>query len=172
MNAETQIVVEPDLPLLRIIREFDAPAAEVYRAHIDPGLFVQWIGPSDMETHVDYWDARTGGSWRYISRHGDSEFAFRGCFHELRPDELVIQTQTYEGAPDSVSLDRLILVPLGRDRSRLEATSLHESFAARDALISSGMERGLREGHERLTRLLAGEAPPHASDQRERTTPR
>jgi uncharacterized protein YndB with AHSA1/START domain len=176
MKQETEIVVERDLPLLRITREFEAPCASLYRAHVDPRLFVEWIGPSDMTTLIDYWDARTGGSWRYVAKRGDAEFAFRGCFHELRENELVIQTQTYEGSPDSVSLDRMTLVPLGERRSRLVCTSLHESYAARDTLISSGMERGLREGHERLASMLAiGLTPPtdaRAAAQTERTDPR
>jgi hypothetical protein len=35
-------------------------------------------------------------------------------------------------------------------------TSLVESFEARDAILASGMEEGVREGYERLDELLAG----------------
>ena len=155
MTNDTEILVDRELPLVRIIREFDAPAAHVYLAHVDPSFFVRWIGPTDMGAKVDYWDARTGGSWRYVATSGEFEAAFRGCFHELRDNELVIQTQTYEGTPDRVSLDRLVLQELGTGRTRLVCTSLHESFEYRDALVASGMEHGLREGYAQLDRLLA-----------------
>ena len=45
---ETEIIVDPDVPLVRIIREFDAPPEKVFRAHTDPDLFVQWNGPRGM----------------------------------------------------------------------------------------------------------------------------
>ncbi|MDQ1625219.1 MAG: hypothetical protein QOJ49_717, partial [Actinomycetota bacterium] len=32
---ETEIVSDPDVPLVRIIREFDAPPEKVFRAHTD-----------------------------------------------------------------------------------------------------------------------------------------
>ena len=154
MTIETEILVDYELPLVRITREFHAPAAHVYRAHVDPSLFVRWIGPDDIDARVDYWDARTGGSWQYVATNGKFEAVFRGCFHELRDNELVIQTQTYEGTPDRVSLDRMVLKELGPRRTRLVCTSLHESFDNRDALVASGMEHGLREGYEQLDLLL------------------
>ena len=35
---ETEITLDPEVPLVRIIREFDAPPEKVFRAHIDPDL--------------------------------------------------------------------------------------------------------------------------------------
>ena len=46
-------VVDPDVPLVRIIREFDFPAAKVFRAHVDPDLFLQWSGPRYLDTKID-----------------------------------------------------------------------------------------------------------------------
>ena len=42
---ETEISVDPQVPLVRIIREFDAPPEKVFRAHTDPDLVVRWLGP-------------------------------------------------------------------------------------------------------------------------------
>jgi uncharacterized protein YndB with AHSA1/START domain len=41
-----------------------------------------------MTTRIEHWDARTGGSWRYASVHDGTEYRFRGCFHEVRPDRI------------------------------------------------------------------------------------
>ena len=152
---ETSIVADPDLPLVRITREFDAPPDKVFRAHTDPELLVQWLGPRDLTMTIDHFDCRTGGSYRYLHRRGDEEYGFRGCFHEVRPNELIVQTFTFEGFPDGVALERLVLEDLGNGRTRLTATSLVDSFAERDAFIASGMEVGVREGYERLDELLA-----------------
>ena len=47
-HHETQIVADPDVPLVRIVREFDAPPEKVFRAHTDPELIAQWLGPRHL----------------------------------------------------------------------------------------------------------------------------
>jgi uncharacterized protein YndB with AHSA1/START domain len=152
---DTEISVDPEVPLVRIIREFDAPVAKVFRAHIDPDLVVQWLGPRDLEMRIDHFDCRTGGSYRYLHVRGEDEFGFHGSFHEVRPSELIVQTFTFEGMPDGVALERMVFEDLGGGRTRLTSTSLVDSFADRDAFVASGMEHGVREGYERLDELLA-----------------
>jgi uncharacterized protein YndB with AHSA1/START domain len=153
---ETQIIADPTVPLVRIIREFDASREKVFRAHTDPELLVQWLGPRDLTMTVDHYDCRTGGSYRYLHTRGDDEFGFHGCFHEVRSPEVIVQTFTFEGFPDGVALERLTLEDLGAGRTRLIATSLVDSFEGRDAFLASGMETGVREGYERLDEVLAG----------------
>ena len=158
MNAtthETQIVADPDVPLVRIVREFDAPREKVFRAHTDPELVVQWQGPNGMESRVEHYDCRTGGSYRYVHVQDGEEYGFHGCFHEVRPSELIVQTFTFEGFPDGVALEKLVLEDLGNGRTRLTATSLVDSFEGRDAFLASGMETGVVEGYERLDEVLA-----------------
>ena len=153
---ETEITVDPDVPLVRITREFDAPPEKVFRAHTDPELLARWLGPRNTAMRVDHFDCRTGGSYRYLHESDGNEYGFRGCFHEVRRDELIVQTFTFEGVPDGVALERLVFEDLGNGRTRLSATSLVDSFEGRDAFVASGMEYGVREGYERLDELLAG----------------
>ena len=152
---DTQIMVDPTVPLVRISREFDAPPEQVFRAHTDPTLVVQWLGPRRHEMRIDHWDCRSGGSYRYLHASDGNEYGFHGCFHEVRDAELIVQTFTFEGMPDDVALGRLVFEGLGDGRTRLTATSLVDSFEARDAFVASGMEGGMREGYERLDELLA-----------------
>ena len=152
---ETQIISDPDVPLVRIIREFDAPPEKVFRAHTDPELVAQWMGPKGMQVRIESWDCRTGGSWRYVNVAGDEEYAFRGCFHEVRPNELIVQTFTWEGMPDGVALEKLVFEDIGLGRARLTATSLVDSFEGRDGFVASGMEVGVNDGYEKLDELLA-----------------
>lgn len=155
MSTATQTAIEadPNLPVIRITREFAATAGQVFRAHTDPALFARWTGPDGTDTQIDHWDARTGGSWRYIARLGGTEYAFRGCFHEVRPDRIV-QTFTYEAAPDGVALETLWFEDLGGGRSRLRSQSLVDSFESRDAWLASGMEVGVNDGYAKLQRML------------------
>ena len=112
------------------------------------------MGPDDIDTTIDYWDARTGGSWRFLNTRGDEEYGFHGCFHEVGDDRLV-QTFTFEGVPEGVALETLWFEDLGDGRTRLHATSLVDSFEGRDAWLSSGMEVGVNDGYAKLDGLLA-----------------
>ena len=153
-TTETAIEADPKLPIIRMTREFTATPGQLFRAHTDPVLFAQWAGPNSADTRIEHWDARTGGSWRYTARIGGAEYAFRGCFHEVRPDRIV-QTFTYEGEPDGVALETLWFEDLGGGRSRLHAQSLVDSFESRDAWLASGMETGVNQGYAKLDRMLA-----------------
>lgn len=156
-HPETEIVADAKVPAIRITREFDATVAQVFRAHTDPEIYARWVGPHALTFEMIEWDCRTGGSWRFS--HHDQEgnsYDFYGCFHEVRPNELIVQTFTFAGYPDGVSLERLTLEEMGDGRCRLVGVSLVESFEARDAMIASGMETGIREGYEKLDDLLAG----------------
>jgi uncharacterized protein YndB with AHSA1/START domain len=150
---ETEVNADPDVPLIRTTREFDASPAKVFRAHTDPELLVQWFGPRSTETLFDHYDCRTGGTYRYRHISGRDEFIARGCFHEVRPSDLIVQTCGLEDGSGAVGLERFVFEDLG-GRTRLTTTLLVDSFQARDAIISSGMEYGVREGYERLDDLL------------------
>ena len=154
-HPETEIILDPDVPLVRLVREFDAPPEKVFRAHVDPDLVVQWVGPRDLEMKLDVWDPRTLGSYRYIHSRDGEEYAFHGCFHEVRSPEVIVQTFTFEGEPDAVALERMEFQDLGGGRTRLVATSLVDSFEDRDAFVASGMEEGINQGYEKLDDLLA-----------------
>ncbi len=153
---QTEISVDPDVPLVRITREFDAPPEKLFRAHTDPELLARWLGPRRHQMVIDHYDCRTGGSYRYVHVSDGNEYGFHGSFHEVRPSEVIIQTFTFEGVPDGVALERLVLEDLGDGRTRLTATSLVDSFEDRDAFVASGMETGVVEGYERLGEVLAG----------------
>jgi uncharacterized protein YndB with AHSA1/START domain len=153
-TRETRIEADPVVPLIRITREFDAPPSKVFRAHTDPDLVAQWLGPRRLDMRIDHYDCRTGGSYRYVHLDANGEYGFHGSFHDVRPDELIVQTFTFDGVPDAVALEKLVLEDLGDGRTRLTATSLCDSFEGRDAMIASGMEGGIREGYERLDEVL------------------
>lgn len=154
MSTPAQIAADADVPAIRIIRDFRATPAQLFRAHTEADLFARWVGPDSLTTTIDYWDARDGGSWRYVAARGDERFGFRGCFHTVRQDRIV-QTFTWEGSPDDVSLQTLTFTDLGDGHTRLHAFSLCESFDIRDQWLRSGMEVGVDEGYAAIDRLLA-----------------
>ena len=154
---DTEVEADPALPTIVITREFEAPRDRVFRAYTDPDLLVQWLGPRRLTMTIDRFEPRSGGSYRYLHVDDDgSEYGFHGVFHEVRPEERIVQTFTYEGWPDGVSLETATFEDLG-DRTRLRITCVYDSLESRDAMVASGMESGVREGYEQLDELLAGQ---------------
>jgi uncharacterized protein YndB with AHSA1/START domain len=157
-HNQTSIEVDRAVPTVTITREFDAPAALVFRAYTEPDLFRQWIGPRNRTFELQEFDCRTGGAWRYSTGgQGDDDFEakFYGAFHEVRRDERIVQTFTFEGFPDQVALETATFEDLADGRSRVTSVSLVDSFEARDGFVASGMESGVVEGYEKLDELLA-----------------
>ena len=153
---KTTITAEPGKQELYITREFDAPRDLVYKAHIDPKLYVQWLGPHGYEMTLETFEPHSGGGYRYIHKDKDgNEYGFHGTFHEVS-HERMIQTFEFEGLPESghVSLETLTLEELPGGRTRLTAHAVYQSVSDRDGMVQAGMERGVNEGYERLDQIL------------------
>ena len=154
---KTTITAEPGKQELFVTREFDAPRELVFKAHTDPNLFAQWIGPRGLNTALETFEPVSGGRWHFVQKDQDgNEFGFHGVFHEVSP-ERVIQTFEFDGLPESghVVLETLRLEDLPNGRTRLTTQSVYQSVADRDGMIQSGMEHGIKEGYERLDEILA-----------------
>jgi hypothetical protein len=123
--AETTIEADPKVPFMRMRREFKATPEHVVRVHAGPTLFAQSVGPNGMQTRVEEWDARLGGSRRYVSAPDGQEYARRGCFAEVQPDRIV--------------------------RTR----SLVDSFEGRDASLAGGIRVGVNAGYAKLEEMIA-----------------
>lgn len=144
------------LPYIDMQRDFDAPVSAVFNAHRDPDLYRQWVGPHGYEMTIERHDFVTQGGYRFCHRNPEGEeFWFNGTFHTVRENDLAIQTFEYEGAPDQVSIEYMRFIDLGDGRTRLSGRSVYPSIEGRDAMVSSGMEKGVTEGYERLDAILA-----------------
>jgi uncharacterized protein YndB with AHSA1/START domain len=156
MTNPLKVEAPEGVPFIDFEREFDAPVQAVFRAHAEPELVRQWIGPRKYETEMEVYEFKTGGRWRYIQRNDTGEdYAFNGVFHIVRDNEFAIQTFEFEEYPDVVSIESLTFEDLGGGRSRLRAHSVYPSLEARVGLAVIGMESGMNEGYERLDEVLA-----------------
>ena len=153
---KTSIVAEPGKQEIFVTREFDAPRELVYKAHIDPKLFAQWIGPRGLTTTLETFEPVSGGKYRFVQKdQDDNEFAFHGVFHEVSP-ERVIQTFEFDGLPESghVTLETMTLEALPNGRAKLTNQSVFQTVSDRDGMVQAGMEHGVVEGYERLDEIL------------------
>lgn len=156
---KTEIIAEKGKPNLTILREFDAPRELLLRAYTEPELLSQWLGPRGLEMKVEQFEARDGGRYRYIhTDEAGNEYRFRGVFHGDPSVDSIVQTFEYEGWPGHVSLDSLWFEERN-GKTFVRSVSAFQSVEDRDAMVESGMERGVVEGHERLDELLVRLAP-------------
>ena len=156
MTNKTTITAEPGKQELFIVREFDAPRELVFKAHTDPELYVQWLGPHDLTMKIETFEPRDGGSYRYVHKRDGHEYAFHGVNHEVLAPERIIGTFEFEGLPEKghVLLVTARFDALPGDRTRLTSQSVFQSAADRDGMLQSGMEGGVNDGYERLDEIL------------------
>jgi uncharacterized protein YndB with AHSA1/START domain len=157
MKNALKLTAEAGKQDILVVREFDAAREVVFTAFTDPKYLIRWLGPNNMTMSIDYYDSRSGGSYRYV--HTDpngNAYGFHGVIHESTAPNRVIQTFEFEGLPESghVALDIVIFEELPGKRTRVTIQSVFRSVADRDGMVTSGMERGLTEGFGRLDHIL------------------
>ena len=158
MANETTITAEPGQHDYFIVREFDAPRELVFKAFTDPELVSKWLGPHGLKMTIEKYESKDGGSYRYIHEDPNgNKYFFRGVNHEVLPPERIIGTFEFEGLPERghVALQTARFESLPDGRTRLVSQSLFQTVDDRDGMLRSGMERGVKQGFERLDEILA-----------------
>ena len=137
-----------------ITREFAAPKELVYKAWTTPELVKRWWHANRGEVTVAEIDLRVGGKWRYVAVTTDGfEVAFHGEYREIVPNERIVSTEIYEGAPgDAEASATLNTMTLTEVDGRTTVTIVVEapSKDVRDAIIESGMEDGMQDALDLL----------------------
>jgi len=138
-----------------MVREFDAPPELVWKAWTTPELVSRWWPGKRGTMKSCEIDLRVGGQWRYVMRaSNDFEVAFHGEYSEIVPDERIVTTEVYEGAPPGLE-DPINVVTFeeSEGRTTLSILMVVESREVRDMIIDSGMEGGMQEGMDLLEQI-------------------
>lgn len=147
------VVTTPSDTEILITRQFDAPAALIFRAWTEPDLVKQWWGFETGKWLVCDVDLRVGGQWRWVVMEGDMEVAFHGEFREIDAPHRLVATEIYEGAPDAGALNIITLEEVD-GVTTLTTLVQHENKEQRDAVIESGMEGGMQVSMNRMEDLV------------------
>jgi len=148
-------VTLPAADQILITREFDAPRHLVYRAYTTPELVKRWWNAKRGEATVAEIDLRVGGTWRYVMvTEGGFEVAFHGEYREIVPNERIVTTEVYEGAPGaSGDVVNTITFTETDGRTTLSLLTQCPSREVRDAIIESGMEAGMQDAFDLLEQV-------------------
>ena len=156
-------VTTPSDREIAMTRVFDAPRRLVYDAYTKPELVKRWLlGPPGWSMPVCEIDLRVGGKYRWVWRSDKdgTTMGISGVYREIVPPERLVTTERFDEAwYPGEGLNTLVLVEKG-DRTTLTQTMRYESKEARDAVLKSGMEKGVEASYDRLAELLESMPAP------------
>ena len=144
-NDRRAVVTTPTDTQILITREFDAPRHLVYRAWTEPELIRRWWHANRGQISSIEVDLRVGGAWRYAMTAANGyDFSFHGEYREIVPDERLVSTEIFSGAPEAEALSTATFIEKD-GRTYVELLVTHQSTQNRDAHLNSGMEDGLQD---------------------------
>lgn len=152
------VVTLPSDTEILITREFDAPARLIYKAYTTPELVKRWWHANRGTCTTADIDLRVGGKWRWVMvTDGGFEVAFHGEYKELVPNERIVYTEVYEGAPPAEDGEEAAVntVTLTEKDGRTTVTTLCRTRTkeVRDTIINSGMEGGMQDAYDLLEQV-------------------
>lgn len=121
----------------RITRHFNAPAAAVYRALLDPRAVAKWKVPDGMTCHVHALDPREGGSFRvsltYDAPGGTGKTTghtdtYHGRFVTLVPNEQIVEVDEFETDDPALRGKMTITITLRAVDGGTDLLAVHEGL--------------------------------------------
>jgi uncharacterized protein YndB with AHSA1/START domain len=146
-----------------MMRVFEAPRSAVFDALTKPELIKRWmLGPPGWSMPVCEIELEVGCPYRYVWRDNDGvDMGMGGVFREITPPERLVVTEKFDKSwyPGEALVTNTLVEQGGR--TTLTLTVLYESREARDAVIKSGMEKGVAASYDRVAELLASKQSSH-----------
>jgi uncharacterized protein YndB with AHSA1/START domain len=160
LPRDTFAITTPSDRSIEIRREFAAPRGLVWDTWTQPELLRRWYGgPSGWRLDQCDIDLRVGGAWRYVIVHESGQTMEQtGVYRVVDAGHTLVTSETNEdcdaraGAPEAVTTTEF--EDLANGRCLVAVTLLLATTELRDALLASGMERGLSASYDRVDRLV------------------
>ncbi len=139
-------------------RVFDAPRQLVFDAHTKPELVKRWLlGPDGWSMPVCDIDLRPGGRFRWVWRRDTTgeEMGMSGTYYEIDAPRRIVHGEQFDQPwyPGEARITSLFEEDGGR--TTLTVTMQMETTEARDGVLESGMESGVKRSYDRLEEMLA-----------------
>ena len=153
------VLTLPSDTAILITRDLEAPKHLIYTAWTTPELVKRWWHANRGTCTSTEIDLRVGGKWRWVMvTDGGFEVAFHGEYREIVPNERLVYTEVYEGAPpgpdgEEAVLNFVTLENLGAGRTRVTSLSQARTKEVRDMIIKSGMEGGMQDAYDLMEQV-------------------
>jgi uncharacterized protein YndB with AHSA1/START domain len=156
-NTGTLQLTTPSEREIAMTRVFAAPRDLVFDAWTNSELLSRWLGVrAGWSMAVCEVDLKVGGAYRFVWRGPDgNEMGMGGVYREIvRPERLVATEKFDDPWYAGEALDTTVFEEAG-GQTTVTTTVLYESQEVRDAVLESGMDRGVAESYDTLDELLA-----------------
>jgi uncharacterized protein YndB with AHSA1/START domain len=156
MERKTKVTAEEGKHDLFIIREFDLPVELLFKAHVEPEIFEEWMSHEDRTTKVLKLETKNHGGFHFqtTDSQGNVVFSANGVIHDFVPDSRITRTFQMENSPFDVQLEFLEFERLSDDISKLTMHTVFRTVALRDQLLKLPFKFGLNMAHNRLQDVL------------------
>lgn len=161
VNKETIYTKDQTNKKLRVVREFDAPVEQVWKAWTESWLLDQWWAPKPWKANTQSMDFREGGAWLYYMQGPD------GSRHYCRLDyETIVPKRSFSGQDAFCDEKGNINEEFPRmnwktqfstagNGTKVEVVINFASEADMEKIIEMGFKEGFAAAHGNLDEILA-----------------
>lgn len=156
MERKTKVAAGEGQQDIRITREFELPVELLFKAHVVPEIFEEWMSHEYGTTKVLKFETKQHGGWVFqtTDAQGNVLFKANGVIHEFVPDQKITRTFEMENTPFEVQLEFLEFQKLTDDTSKLNMHIVFRTPGQRDQLLKMPFSQGLDMAHNRLQEVL------------------
>lgn len=161
VTKETIFTKDPSNKKMKVVREFDAPLQQVWKAWTESKLLDQWWAPKPWKANTQSMDFREGGTWLYYMEGPDgSRHYCRVDYKTIVPDKFFIGEDSFcdengkpnTEAPQTTWNSRFSSTPNG---TKVEVELTFAKEADLERLVEMGFKEGFAAAHTNLDELLA-----------------
>ena len=165
MIAKTQTAVSRDAAKKKItvVREFDAPLHQVWKAWTDRSLLDKWWAPKPFRAETKHLDFREGGKWLYAMIGPDGEHIWcRADYTKVSPNKSFEGTDAFcdeQGTVDT-SMPGMHWQVEFVEQANITKVTVIISFSSEEdmkRIVEMGFEVGFTAALGNLDELLAQE---------------
>lgn len=157
MERKTKVHANNGQHDITITREFELPVELLFRAHVEPEIFEEWMTHEYGKTNVLKMETQKHGSFAFqtTDAKGNVVFKANGTIHDLVPNEKITRTFEMENTPFDVTLEFLQFESLTEDTSKLTMHIIYKTVDLRDQHLKMPFEWGMNMAHNRLQDIVS-----------------
>jgi uncharacterized protein YndB with AHSA1/START domain len=147
---------------INVVREFDAPVEQVWKAWTQPEFLDKWWAPKPWKANTKSMDFREGGRWFYYMEgpDGSRHYCIVG-YKTIVPNKLFTGLDAFSDDKGNVSTDlpgmnwKVIFGAIG-NATKVEVEITFDTEGDLEKIIEMGFKEGFAAAHSDLDELLAG----------------
>lgn len=146
---------------IKVVREFDAPVEQVWKAWTEPQLLDQWWAPKPWKAVTQSMDFRPGGNWLYYMQGPEGERHYCKIDYEnITPNKSYSGTDAFCDENGNVltempSMHWNISFNASGNATKVVVDITFASEADLEKIVEMGFREGFASAHNNLDELLA-----------------